>query len=234
MVHHNDGDDGDSPLVLRLIDETLNSYLRRADKALRVGSISRYYLCGLDWANGDSICGADKCWDDDNTLATAYTACTACTDYTGYTNYTDGTFRTEVTGGTYGTYHTYESYGTYETTEKGNGIIESVEEEREESEEIGAKSFGHDGDDATVDETVVAANRVVVTTKVPPIVIEVNTKKNSIPWKDYSCSESLATEITEEDYCMCMSPKNAKKGKEGIVSKRVKRVFASGLRKQQK
>ena len=237
-----DEDEGEAPMMLRFIDEnkTLKLLLRKADTAFRVDSISSY-VCGFDsWVGGDGTCGADKCWDDDNTLATAYTACTACTDYTGY--YTMGTFRTEATGVTFDSRVTSDTYGTYmydttETTEKENDIVESDDERRDEVEEISGMS----GDDASADATVVAANLHTEKKKmgpkcteipiIPPIAIEFNSKEKTIPWKDYSdpTITPLAVELTEGDYFT--STTNATEKKKSRLPEKVKNIFTSGLRK---
>ena len=236
-VSDSKAEEGDPPLLLRFIDEnkTLKSFLRKADDAFRVDSISSY-VCGFDsWIGGDGTCGADKCWDDDNTLATAYTACTACTDYTGY--------YTEATGGTFdsrGTYDTYRTYGTTETTEKDNDVIvESEDEQRDGAEE----SSGITDDDASAEATVVAANllaerKEMGLSEIPiilPVAIEFNAKEQTIPWKDYSNQPTItpaAVELVEEDLYTRTNQTTEKKT--SIVSKKVRYLVSSGLRKSSK
>ena len=170
-------EEGETPLMLRFIEEhkDLKAFLRKVDNTFRVDSVSSF-ICGLD----RSACGIEKCWDDENTMASAYTACTACTDYTGY--YTVDTFRTEATGGTYdsretyctyGTYGTYATHGTYGTT---TDLVESEVERREEAEENSDLS---DSDESTV----VAANRLAQKTEVGlskiPIILPMAVKLDS-------------------------------------------------------
>ena len=239
-VSDSKAEEGDPPLLLRFIDEnkTLKSFLRKADDAFRVDSISSY-VCGFDsWIGGDGTCGADKCWDDDNTLATAYTACTACTDYTGY--YTAGTFRSEATFDSRGTYDTYRTYDTTESTEKDNDIIvESEDEQRDGADE----NSGITDDDASAEATVVAANllaerKEMGLSEIPiilPVAIEFNAKEQTIPWKDYSNQPTIApaaVELVEEDLSTRTNQTTEKKT--SWVSKKVKNMITSGVPKSSK
>ena len=274
-ISDNKAEEGEAPLLLRFIEENkdLKSFLRKVDTAFRVDSVSSF-ICGLD----RSACGAEKCWDDDNTIASAYTACTACTDYTGY--YTANTFRTEASGGTYdsrethgtyGTYGTYATNGTYGTT---NDIVESEVDRRDGAEESNGLS---DDDESTVvaanhlakkteeepsaeiptilpisvmldskeESTIVAANHLTKKTEVEPseisigvpFAVEFDSKEQSIPWKDYSNPAPLLTpppaiEMTEEDYYTTSSAQTTEnRNRTSIVSKKVKNIFSSGLRK---
>jgi len=129
----------ESPLAMHFVhnNRTVKSYLRKADDAFQVHSISDCFwnlVCNFDaWACGESICGTDKYLDGDDTVATASTAGTfkcwddyvtadymyAGTDYAGTSkSWDDDTFataHTNYTDYTAGTFRTEATGGTYDT-----------------------------------------------------------------------------------------------------------------------
>ena len=113
-----DGEDSSQDL-LRFVDENkmLKSFLRKADDAFNVDFISNF-ICDVDRTCGY---GPVKCWDDDNTIATAYT------NRTAYTEFTAGTIRTGATGGTFDSRETHGTFDTIETVQKDNFFVECVE-----------------------------------------------------------------------------------------------------------
>ena len=157
-------------------ESNLESFYCRVDDALNLDSFNVKGWLGL---GDESICGSEKWWDDDNTLATTYTAftaCTACTDYTGFTGCTDYTGYTSNTG-----YCTTSTQGTYATrderisSEKDDDATKSREEIRDDTEASG----GLTDDDLSDDATAIAANQL---TENNNISAESNTEEeNAIP-----------------------------------------------------